>query len=450
MMRQPFQEIGNRVDKNDSERESFRLRQEVLMLTDLNGKFNSEISRLKMVITQIDNEKDQLLNTIDEKTVENVKLRKDVTNCTQMNENLNEQLAQMNAMINKASSQLETMSNELNTLKINSEYLKMENSQLKQTMDSHFNDARQLQDDLLTVTRENQVLHAELEKHNSDKTSLREQIQEYMHEVSKLHDVISNNDTESQNLKSQIVQMTNELNGIQHELSQSENQRFGLKMELQIKSLDAKRLRDKVESVEREFCKKVSECQEYEVKMSVSARNLQRSEDQLKKVKIEMKELMRDMVNFRDLNTRLEQVKDDVSRQLTKKDIDYDTLRNKFEDISAENELLKSHLNGERSMVKQLEELIASNREKDYKAQLNNHKSVSEVKLLKDRIALGEQKIHVLNKEIDRFKTKVAELEAENEILKRQLYNFKFDTVVKILKMENDDSSNSSACSQAS
>ncbi|RMZ95461.1 hypothetical protein BpHYR1_045444, partial [Brachionus plicatilis] len=61
-------------------------------------------------------------------------------------------------------------------------------------------------------------------------------------------------------------------------------------------------------------------------------------------------------------------------------------------------------------------------------AQLNNHKNVSEVKLLKDRIVLGEQKIHVLNKEIDRFKTKVAEFEPENEILKRQLYNFKFDT----------------------
>ncbi|RNA03183.1 hypothetical protein BpHYR1_027633 [Brachionus plicatilis] len=65
-------------------------------------------------------------------------------------------------------------------------------------------------------------------------------------------------------------------------------------------------------------------------------------------------------------------------------------------------------------------------------AQLNYHKSVSEVKLLKDRIVLGEQKIHVLNKEIDRFKTKVAEFEPENEILKRQLYNFKFDTVVRI------------------
>lgn len=440
MMRNPFKEIENRTEKNENDRESFRLRQEVIILADTNRNLNSEISRLKSNLAHLDNEKDKCLNTIDEKTVENVKLRKEITSCTQMNIDLNEQLSKLNKMTDNYNCQLEAMSTELNNLKIHCEYLKIENMQLKETIGSNYKDSKQLQDDLLTITRENQVLHAELEKNNSDNNSLKEQLQEYIQEVNKLNDVISNHECENEKLRSNIVQLTNELNRIQNNLSQSENEKFGLKMELQIKNLDCKRLKDQFNSMEKEFCKKISECQEYEVKMSVAARNLQRSEDHLNKLKIEMKELMRDMVNFRELNTRLEQVKDDLSRQATRKDINFDTLKSKFEDISAENELLKSHLNGERSMVKQLEELIASNREKDYRAQINNQKVVSEVKLLKDRILLGDEKLIALNREIDRLKTKISELEAENDILKRQLYNSKFNSVIIQNNKSNKDS----------
>lgn len=429
-MRYPFKEIENRVEKNDDDRESFRLRQEVLMLTDTNQNLNSEISRLKAIIAQIDNEKDKLLNTIDEKTVENVKLRKEITNCTQMNDNINERLTQMNTMMNKASSQLEITTNELNNLKLENQYLKMENAQMKEAIDLSYKDSRQLQDDLLTITRENQVLHVELEKHNLDKNSLKQQINEYMQEITNLNNVIEAHDSAKSSLRNDMAHLNNELNVAQNRICEAENEKFALKMELQMRSLDIKRLKEKIDCMEKEFCKKISQCQESDLKMSVSARNLQRSEDQLKKLRNEMKELMRDMVNFRDLNTRLEQVKDDLSRQLTKKELDLDSMRNKFEDIHAENELLKSHLSGERSMVKQLEELIASNREKDYKNQLDNQRNVSESKLLKDRIDLGEQKLLALNKQIDRLKNKISELEAENDILKRQLYNVKFDTVV--------------------
>lgn len=444
MLRNPFKQIENQVGRefndskvcqdftNQNERENFRLKQEVLILNDTNQSYINEMNRLKNIISNLDKEKDKLLNTIDEKTVENVKLKKENLTNNQIIENLNEQLTQMNTILNKITGQFETTSVELANLKIQNEYLNAENFEIKKSIDSSLKDSKNLQEDLITITRENQVLHTELEKSNSDKTRLKEQIQEYILEMSKLGDLIHHRDSEISSLKNDFANLTNELNSVQDSLSASETEKFNFKMEIQIKSLDIKRLRDKIDSMEKEFHKKISECQEYEVKQSVSARNLQRMDDQLKKCKNEMKELMKDLINFRDLNTRLEQVKDDLSRQLTRKEIDMESIKNKLDDKMTENELIKSQLNGERNMVKNLEEVIASSRQKDYQTQVTNQRSISEVKLLKDRIFVSEQKIQSLNKEIDRLRNKICEYEAENEILKRQLYNGKFDTVIKV------------------
>jgi centrosomal protein CEP135 len=108
---------------------------------------------------------------------------------------------------------------------------------------------------------------------------------------------------------------------------------------------------------------------------------------------MENKELAHDLMNSRELNSRLEQNKEDLMRQLTGKELDFEQMHNELADRRAENDLLKSQVNSERSMVKNLEDLIASNREKDFQMQLNHQERDSEIKLLKDRIMLGEQKM---------------------------------------------------------
>ena len=80
-------------------------------------------------------------------------------------------------------------------------------------------------------------------------------------------------------------------------------------------------------------------------------------------------------------------------RQMTSKELDYEQMNNELADKRAEIDLLKSQLNSKRGMVKNLEELIACNREKDFQMQMSTQERDSEIKLLKDRICLGEQKM---------------------------------------------------------
>lgn len=134
--------------------------------------------------------------------------------------------------------------------------------------------------------------------------------------------------------------------------------------------------------------------QEYEVKLSGANRNLQRCEEALKNCQLENNDLGKDLMHTRDLNSRLEQCKEDLTRQLTSKELDYEQLHNELSDKRAETDLLKSQINSERTMVKNLEELIANNREKDFQMQLATQERDSEIKLLKDRIVLSEQKMY--------------------------------------------------------
>ncbi len=134
-------------------------------------------------------------------------------------------------------------------------------------------------------------------------------------------------------------------------------------------------------------------CQEYEVKLSGANRGLQRLEETFKKLQLENKELAHDLMNSRELNSRLEQNKEELIRQLTSKELDIEQLQNELADKRGETDLLRSQVNSERSMVKNLEDLIANNREKDFQMQLTTQEKDSEIKLLKDRIILSEQKM---------------------------------------------------------
>lgn len=133
--------------------------------------------------------------------------------------------------------------------------------------------------------------------------------------------------------------------------------------------------------------------QEYEMKMSNANLNLQKLEETVKKLEHENKNLIQDLIHSRDININLEQAKEDMARQITSRELDNEQLQNQLYDRQAEVDLLKSQIHSERTMIKNLEELIANNREKDFHMQLSTQERDSEIKLLKERITLGEQKM---------------------------------------------------------
>lgn len=63
-----------------------------------------------------------------------------------------------------------------------------------------------------------------------------------------------------------------------------------------------------------------------------------------------------------------------------------------LEDVRSEMELLKKQLGSERLTVRNLETLLSTNRQKEFQTHISASEKESELKVLKDRLALADSK----------------------------------------------------------
>lgn len=64
-----------------------------------------------------------------------------------------------------------------------------------------------------------------------------------------------------------------------------------------------------------------------------------------------------------------------------------------MENVKSESELLKKQLTSERQTIKNLEMLLATNRDKEFHSHLTSHEKETEIQLLKEKLSLSESKL---------------------------------------------------------
>ncbi|KAK2148603.1 hypothetical protein LSH36_489g00052 [Paralvinella palmiformis] len=275
----------------------------------------------------------------------------------------------------------------------------------------------------LSVKRLNQELTDAME----EKETFRAQVQDYIVEVKRVEELLSAKEQERTDLLDQYRSLTLEAERYETQTHQLESEGSNMRLELMTRDSEIRRLREKIDSMDRQIQQHLHTESAYENQVAGLTRSVATLEESFKAAENEKHSIMQDLQAVRDLCARLEATKDNLQRQLTVKTLELEKLQTRIDDLKYELETLHAQVSTERTSVKNLEGLLQTTREKDFVNQMTTQERETELQLLRDRLALHESKIDSQNREITTMRGRTIELESELERLRRQLTSERFD-----------------------
>ncbi|CAF1148783.1 unnamed protein product [Adineta steineri] len=409
------------------EEKTHRLEKKLYDTQEMNKGIKDDFHVVRSTVHTLDKEKDRLCGELDLKAEENLHLIQELNSKTRRIEELSMMIAELEAALDRTKDDTKQKLKEITSMRMQLDRNLEELNEYRRKLDLGVRDNKRLQDDLLTVTRENQTLHQELEHAIDDKENLKLQVQEYIKEVSKCENVISQKENDRTTLFEQYREATNELSRAKLTLADIESQAANLRQELHIKSADMKRLAERTDYLERELQQHISVNHEYEIQLSNMNRSIQRNEEIIKRLQIEKQNYATEISNVRDLNSTVENKKEHIIRELTGREIENEQLQAAISDMKLEIDMLHTQINNEKAMVRSLEEIIGSSREKEFQSQVQAQEKDSDLQLAKERANMTDVKIQSQGKEIAALRAQVIGLESDNDRLKRQLTSERFE-----------------------
>ncbi|CAF1065645.1 unnamed protein product [Adineta steineri] len=409
------------------EEKTHRLEKKLYDTQEMNKGIKDDFHVVRSTVHTLDKEKDRLCGELDLKAEENLHLIQELNSKTRRIEELSMMIAELEAALDRTKDDTKQKLKEITSMRMQLDRNLEELNEYRRKLDLGVRDNKRLQDDLLTVTRENQTLHQELEHAIDDKENLKLQVQEYIKEVSKCENVISQKENDRTSLFEQYREATNELSRAKLTLADIESQAANLRQELHIKSADMKRLAERTDYLERELQQHISVNHEYEIQLSNMNRSIQRNEEIIKRLQIEKQNYATEISNVRDLNSTVENKKEHIIRELTGREIENEQLQAAISDMKLEIDMLHTQINNEKAMVRSLEEIIGSSREKEFQSQVQAQEKDSDLQLAKERANMTDVKIQSQGKEIAALRAQVIGLESDNDRLKRQLTSERFE-----------------------
>ncbi|EMP25116.1 hypothetical protein UY3_17797 [Chelonia mydas] len=413
----------------------------------LNHKSSSQdetMNVLRSTISVLDKEKDSLQETVDEKTERIACLDDNLANKEKTIANFRLTLSELESSVNQLKEALSNRDREIASLRRQLDASQVELAETGRVKEMALKENRRLQDDLAIMTRENQTVTTELEEAVREKEEMKTRVHNYITEVSRFESLMASKEQENQDLLEKFRTLHSQAEDWEVKAHQAEGESSSIRLELLSVDTDRRHLRERVELLEKEIQEHISAHQAYESQLSSITKNMSRLEEDLKYEQEEKSSVLADLASVRELCMKLESSKEHFSRQLTSKNLDYERVLAELEDIKSEAELLKKQLSSERLTIQNLETLLSTSRDKEFQNHLKSHEKDSEIQLLKDKLTLAESKLTSHNREVSMLRSKVAQLQTDYDVLKRQLTTERFERERAIQEMRRHGLSTSS------
>ncbi|XP_036619638.1 centrosomal protein of 135 kDa-like [Trichosurus vulpecula] len=285
------------------------------------------------------------------------------------------------------------------------------------------------------MTRENQAISLELEQAVHEKEEMKNRVHNYITEVSRCESLMAAKEQENQDLLDKFQMLHSRAEDLQIKAHHAEGESSSIRLELLSVDTDRRHLRERVDLLEKEIQEHINAHHAYETQISSMSKALSRLEEKLRCEHDEKASILNDLSSLRELCIKLDSGKEFIARQLASKNMEYERALEEVETAKTEAELLKKQLSSERITVDNLETLLATNRDKEFHSHITSHEKDSEILRLKDMLTLSESKLASHIRETNVLRTKITQLQSDNELLKRQLTTEQFERERAIQEM---------------
>ncbi|XP_065113114.1 centrosomal protein of 135 kDa isoform X3 [Paramisgurnus dabryanus] len=403
-----------------------------------------EVSALQCAIASLDREKDALQDAVDQKTESMALLKEEINRKEKTLTEVRLTVTDLENSLDQLKMTLSSREREIASLRRQLDQSQEELSSISRDREVALRENRRLQDDLATMTRENQAVHAEMQDSLNERDELKLRVHSYISEVARIESLMAAKEQENREMLERFRSIHSETEDREVKLQQAEGLNNSIRLELLSSDTERRHLRERVSLQDREIQEHLNAMQAYEAHVSSLARAMSRLEEEVQAARAEKASVLEDLASVRELCVKLDSSKEVTVRQLTAKSMELERVTGELEDVRSEVEFLKKQLASERLSVRNLEVLLSTNRQKEFKTHLSASEKESELKVLRDRLALADSKTAGHVKEVSQLRGKVSQLQTEMDVLKRQLTTERFERERAVQEMRRQGMSFSS------
>lgn len=403
------------------------LEERIAELTRNGSSQKDEVVSLQTAIASLDREKDILQEAMDQKAESLVLLQDQLHKKEKMLTEVRLTITEMENSLEQLKGVLSSREREIASLRRQLDQSQEELSSVSRDREIALRENRRLQDDLATMTRENQAVHREMEEALRERDELKMRVHSYISEVAKIEKMMAAKEQENRETLERFRSAHMDAEEREVKLQQAEGLNNSIKLELLSSDTERRHLREKVSLQDREIQEHMSALQAYEAQASSLMRATSRLEEELRSARAEKASVLADLASVRELCVKLDSSKELTTRQLTAKSMELERVTGELEDVRSEMELVKKQLASEKVTVRNLETLLSTNRQKEFQNHLSASERESEMKVLKDRLALANSKTASHAREVSQLRGKMSQLQTEVDMLKRQLTTERFE-----------------------
>ncbi|XP_032190248.1 centrosomal protein of 135 kDa isoform X1 [Mustela erminea] len=396
---------------------------------------NEEAHVMKKTIGVIDKEKDFLQETVDEKTEKIANLQENLVNKEKAIAQMKKTISEYESSMNQLKETLTNRDREISSLRRQLDAAHKELDEVGKSKEISFKENRRLQDDLTTMARENQEISLELEAAVQEKEEMKSRVHNYITEVSRWESLMAAKEKENQDLLDRFQMLHNRAEDWEVKAHQAEGESSSVRLELLSIDTERRHLRERVELLEKEIQEHINAHHAYESQISSMAKAMSRLEEELRHQEDAKAAVLNDLSSLRELCIKLDSGKDIMTQQLNSKSLELERVSAELENVKSEAELLKKQLSSERHTIKNLETLLATNRDKEFHSHLTSHEKDTEIQLLKEKLTLSESKLTSQGRENTMLRAKVTQLQTDHDALKRQISTERYERERAIQEM---------------